>query len=82
MSSVSNISSYLISLAEAAGHPVHSDEHNIVLPSLHGWKVAFFYDFGGLDYIDYFVAPDGTQIDFWEWPEETPGRQELINWMG
>jgi len=47
-----------------------------------GWTVIIFYDCGELDYIDSFVTPSGTIIDFWEWEEEHPWRQYLINWRG
>jgi len=44
-----------------------------------GWKVVIFYDCGELDYIDHFETPDGTEVDFWEWPESAD-RTRLINW--
>lgn len=45
-----------------------------------GWRVSIFYDDGELDYIEHFTSPDGRVVDFWDWPEETPGRNILIAW--
>lgn len=47
-----------------------------------GWKVIIFYDVGELDYIDHFKAPDGEEIQFWDWPKEHPWRSYLMNWCG
>ena len=30
-----------------------------------GWRVVVFNDCGSWDYIDHFVAPDGTRIEVW-----------------
>ena len=46
-----------------------------------GWKVSVFYDVGELDYIDHFVSPDGTVIDFWDWPE-SDDKSTLMSWRG
>lgn len=46
-----------------------------------GWRVVVFYDVGELDYIEYFVTPDGEKINFWDWPESND-RSELMNWRG
>ncbi len=48
--------------------------------SVDGWVVWIFYDCGELDYITYFTAPDGTMIDFWEWDENHPWKNDLMNW--
>lgn len=45
-----------------------------------GWRVTIFYDGGELDYISHFTTPKGEMINFWKWPEETPGRDLLMNW--
>ena len=47
-----------------------------------GWKVVIFYNVGDLGYIDHFKAPDGEEIQFWDWPEEHPWRSYLMNWCG
>ena len=47
-----------------------------------GWKVTIFYDCGELDFIDHFKAPNGEEIQFWDWPDEHPWRGYLINWSG
>ena len=47
-----------------------------------GWKVVIFYDCGELDYIDHFVTPDGTDIEFWDLPEDDTWKNYLINWRG
>jgi hypothetical protein len=47
-----------------------------------GWKVFIFYDCGEIDYIAYFVTPCGENIDFWEWDDEHPWRNYLMNWRG
>lgn len=44
-----------------------------------GWKVSIFYDCGDLDYINYFVTPNGKILDFWHWPD-SPDRAMLISW--
>jgi hypothetical protein len=46
-----------------------------------GWKVDVFYDCGELDFINHFISPDGTQVDFWDWPE-SDDKSRLINWRG
>lgn len=43
-----------------------------------GWKVSIFYDCGELDYIEYFVAPDGEVIDFWKLPDTYLPDDELL----
>lgn len=76
---------YLLEIAESANPPDNWDDHiwtEKEFDAKDGWKVSFFYDGDELDYIDHFVTPDGKKIDFWDWPEETPGRQNLINWRG
>lgn len=67
----------LIAMADASGIPDSSPpdadwmwtDVDFDLPD--GWKMTVFYDGGDVDYIDHFVAPDGTVIDFWEWPDES-----------
>jgi hypothetical protein len=55
-------------------------EHgNVRIAVRDGWWVVVFYDCGELDYIDHFVAPDGSVVDFWEWPD-SDDRQRLIAW--
>ncbi len=49
-------------------------ECDLVLPSIEGWQVQYFYDAGELDYIEQFVMPDGTIIDPWDLPEGDPRR--------
>ena len=35
------------------------------MPAQEGWQVGFFYDFGELDLIDHFIAPDGERLEVW-----------------
>ena len=59
----------LLRVAHAA-NPVENQgddwQFDVVLPSIDGWQVGFFYDCGELDYIDYFLSPDGERIEVWE----------------
>jgi hypothetical protein len=34
-----------------------------------GWHIGVFYDCGELDYIEYFITPEGEKVDFWKWPD-------------
>jgi hypothetical protein len=71
----------LLAIARSAQPPPfleNNDSDTIELPARDGWRVRFFYDVGDFDYIEEFVSPRGDIIDFWDWPEETPGREKLI----
>lgn len=81
----------LLAMADAADIPMQPPgndcfmwtDKDFDLPG--GWKISVFYDVGDLDYINHFVAPDGTVIDFWEWPDENfddPLRLRLMSWRG
>ena len=75
----------LIEIAESANAPYELDagtfEHREFL-ARDGWRVVIFYDDGDLDYIEHFIAPDGTIVDFWKWPDDLPGRDMLVGWRG
>ena len=73
----------LLEIAESANPPDNLDEHvwtEKTFDSSNGWKVVFFYDGDELDYIDTFISPDGTVINFWEWGDGHPWFNDLFNW--
>lgn len=72
---------FLLGLLAGIDIPEHSDEMTPLISINDGWKVCVFYDCGELDYIEYFVAPDGSIVDFWEWPDSDDQRR-LIGWRG
>ncbi len=74
---------FLLSLADEINPPAKIDDAafgNREFICSNGWRVTFFYDGGDLDYIDHFASPDGRVIDFWDWPDDLPERDVLINW--
>jgi hypothetical protein len=92
---------FLLELAESTNAPSEqpSDSvnwcHDVVFNCKNGWKVVIFYDCGELDYISYFINPDGLIIDFWDWPDEfevddpryekallSSDKNFLMNWRG
>lgn len=75
----------LLAIAESANPP--SDDPDgcgeVTLDAKDGWKVVFHYGADcHLRYISEFVTPAGQTIDFWEWDETVPGRDELMAWSG
>lgn len=75
----------LLDIAHSTGAPDTLDPgtfETITFDALNGWKVAIFYDGGELDYIEHFITPTGKLVDFWDWPQNVPGREILINWRG
>jgi hypothetical protein len=40
-----------------------------IFNAMDGWKVEIFYDCGELDCINYFINPEGEEINFWDWPD-------------
>jgi hypothetical protein len=65
---------YLKQLAISANLPLIEWDQD-VFECNDGWKVRVFYDAGDYDYIDSWIAPDGTVIDsedvgllFWDPP--------------
>lgn len=75
----------LMAIAESANppkeHPQAGKGGDLELMAQNGWSVVFHYDDdGSIYYIEKFVNPEGAVIEFWEWPDETPGREALIAW--
>jgi len=63
----------LLEIAESANPPECCDRYfheDIIMNAKDGWKISFFYDGDELDYINYFIMPNGTIIDFWDWDED------------
>jgi hypothetical protein len=73
----------LIALLEAADIPPKckpGDEWLVVPVEIgDGWVAHCFYDGPGFDYVEYFVTPDGAELDFWDW-EDSPARDSLCFW--
>ena len=72
---------FLIEIAENAKIPRTFDT---LFPwqsysSTDGWLVVVFFDAGDLDYIDHFIAPDGTKINVWG-ADEPPEDPALRDW--
>lgn len=79
---------FLLDIASSA-NPPNVQPYNsgvwcgeVVLNARDGWKVCFFYDAGQLDYIDYFITPEGEKLNVWpdhyiseQWPP-------VMNWSG
>jgi hypothetical protein len=45
-----------------------------------GWSVKLFFDYDGLYYVESLIAPDGREIDFWEWGETQSWKAAIIKW--
>jgi hypothetical protein len=75
---------YLLELAESTG-AVDNDKRywceNVTFDAKDGWKVVIFYDQDEIDYIDSFITPDGTKVDFWEW-KDCSDKKTLRCWRG
>ncbi len=64
--------------------PADSDNwgSDVVMPAQDGWQVCFFYDCGGLDYIDHFITPKGERLDVWPRDYQSEQLPPVMNWRG
>jgi hypothetical protein len=75
----------LLEIAESANPPItfYTEDDwwgEVTFQAMNGWKVVIYYDGDTIAFIDSFVEPDGTVIDFWDWPEDHPWRNYLKLW--
>lgn len=63
---------FLLDVAKSAPLPRSVPEAHwhstLTFSARDGWQVAVFYDGDEFDYIEHFVAPDGSAVEPWEWP--------------
>ncbi|AMD59398.1 hypothetical protein AWN88_14085 [Agrobacterium tumefaciens] len=80
---------FLIEIAESAGISEYVTEDNawydVEYKTADGWTVSCFYDHVEFDNINFFIAPDGTRLDFWDWHEESAeqynrDKRRLMHW--
>lgn len=78
----------LMQIADSANPPdaQPADSENwcgdVVMPARDGWQVCFFYDCGGLDYIDHFITPNGEKLDVWPSNYQSEQLPPVMNWRG
>ncbi|MBB3520986.1 MULTISPECIES: hypothetical protein [Rhizobium] len=64
---------FLLDIAKSTPFPLavpYEDWHStLTFDARNGWQIAVFYDGEEFDYIEHFVAPDGSLVNAWDWPD-------------
>lgn len=84
MNPTSFTADFLIDIANSAPFPLTVPEEQwwqtLTFDARDGWQVAIFYDGAEFDYVDHFIAPDGTVIEPFEWPSTEQDEDAEFVW--